>query len=206
VSDPGARLPYAEATRSLLRETIMRATHDLVSSRPWREVTMAQVASASGVSRQTVYNELGSRRELAVAYAAWSGDQMLDEVERCVAAHRDDLEQALVAAFTAFLDLGSGHPLIRALGSSTEGDEIAAVLATAQGQPVIEGATARLAGIITTTWPELPTELVPVASEALVRLAISHLLQPTSTPEAAAGALGVLLRPFLADLRAQALG
>lgn len=202
--DRNDRAPYAVAARSLLRETILRATDDLVAVHPWSEVTMAQVAQAAGVSRQTVYNEFGSRSELAVAYAAWAGDQLLDEVERCVAEHRDDLQEACVAAFTVFLDLGAGHPLVRALGASTGAESLAAVIATAEGQPIVAGATERLSSIITSTWPDLPVDLVPIASEVLVRLAVSHLIQPAGRPEDAAAHVAVVLGPFLAQLQADA--
>lgn len=202
VDDASPRPRYAELSRSLLRETILRAVDGLVRTRPWSEVTMAQVAAASGVSRQTVYNELGGRADLAVAYASWAGDQLLDEVERCVAAHRDDLQAALVAAFTVFLDQGAGHPLIRAISAGGGDDDLAILLAAPRSQPVITGATHRLGEIIATTWPDLPAELVPVASEVLVRLAVSHLLHPTSTPDAAARQLATLFGPFLAHLEA----
>jgi len=56
---------YAEASRTLLRDTVLRATDALLVDHCWREVTMAQVARASGVSRQTLYNEFGNRAELA---------------------------------------------------------------------------------------------------------------------------------------------
>jgi AcrR family transcriptional regulator len=196
--------PFAEATRSLLRETVLRAAHDLLSERDWSAVTMAEVARAAGVSRQTVYNEFGNRAELAQAYASWAGDQLLDDVERCVADHRDDLLGALVAAFTVFLDLGSGHPLIRSLADPEGSGELAAALASGRTSLVIEGATARLVDIITRTWPELPPPAVSSAAEVIVRLAVSHLLHPTGSHEAAAQQVADVLSPLLAQLQARA--
>jgi len=202
------RPAYATAARSLLRDTILRATDELLVEQPWATVTMAQIASAAGVSRQTVYNEFGNRSELAVAYAGWAGDQLLDEVERCVAEHRDDLQGACIAAFTVFLDLGSGHPLVRAIGAGPDGgaDHLAAALTTSQSQPILTGATERLARIIQSTWPELPANLVPVVSEVLVRLAVSHLLHPTAAPGDAARDVAVVLAPLLTELQATAAG
>jgi AcrR family transcriptional regulator len=196
--------PFAEATRSLLRETVLRAAHDLLSERDWSAVTMAEVAGAAGVSRQTVYNEFGTRAELAQAYASWAGDQLLDEVERCVAEHRDDLLGALVAAFTVFLDLGSGHPLIRSLADPEGSGELAAALASGRASLVIEGATARLVEIITRTWPDLPPPAVSSAAEVIVRLAVSHLLHPTGSHEAAGRQVADVLTPLLAQLQAPA--
>jgi AcrR family transcriptional regulator len=196
--------PFAEATRSLLRDTVLRAAHDLLCERDWSAVTMAEVARAAGVSRQTVYNEFGNRAELAQAYASWAGDQLLDEVERCVAEHRDDLLGALVAAFTVFHDLGSGHPLIRSLADPEGSGELAAALASGRTSLVIEGATARLVDIITRTWPDLPPPAVSSAAEVIVRLAVSHLLHPTGSHEAAARQVADVLSPLLAQLQAPA--
>lgn len=193
---------YAVASRTLLRETVLRATDSLLVDHSWREVTMAQVARASGVSRQTLYNEFGNRAELAQAYAVWAGDQLLDEVERCVARH-DSLVDALIAAFTVFLDLGSDHPLMRALGDEGGTDDLAGAL---QGpdNPIVLGASARLERIISESWPALPADAVTAVSEVLVRLAISHLLLPTASSEDAARTTAVVLGPYIAHVKAQA--
>jgi AcrR family transcriptional regulator len=168
-------------------------------------VTITQVARVAGVSRQTVYNEFGNRADLARAYASWAGDQLLDEVERCVAEHRDDLHEALIAAFTVFLDLGHGHPLVRSLGDRSGGDDLVAALAGARADnPIVTGAVARLTDIVNTTWPALPADQVGAASDVLVRLAISHLLQPTTAPDTAARQVAAVLAPYLAQLQAQA--
>lgn len=193
---------YVETTRSLLRETILRATDGLLADRRWGAITMAEVARAAGVSRQTVYNELGNREDLALAYAGWAGDQLLDEVERCVAANRGDLSGALVAAFTVFLDLGTDHPLVRSIADSGGHDDLLAALAHPRRSPIIYDASTRLVGIIRSTWAHLPPDPVVAVAELLVRLAVSHLLLPTSTPEAAARQVAEVLDPFLRDIEA----
>jgi AcrR family transcriptional regulator len=198
--------PFAEASRELLRDTVLRATHDLLAARDWSAVTVGQVASAAGVSRQTVYNEFGNRADLALAYASWAGDQLLDEVERCVADHADDLVEALVAAFAVFLDLGHGHPLIRAIASPAGADDLLTTLSGPRHSPIVERATARLAGIILRTWPGLPAEPVGATSELLVRVAISHLLLPTGSPEGAARHVSVVVGPLLRELAAELPG
>jgi AcrR family transcriptional regulator len=49
-----ARTPYPQAARQLLRETLLAAGRDEVQQRPWSEITMAEIAAAAGVSRQTL--------------------------------------------------------------------------------------------------------------------------------------------------------
>lgn len=192
---------FSAASRSLLRDSVLLATGELLSSGPWRSVTVAQVAKAAGVSRQTVYNEFGNREELARAYVAWAGDQMLDEVERCVADHADDLVSALTAAFRVFLEVGTDHPVMRSLGDRTGSDDLVSVLSGDSGAPIVVGATERLTAIVERTWPELPVEAVEVACEVLVRLAISHLLLPTGDPASAARQVSLLAEPFISAVR-----
>jgi AcrR family transcriptional regulator len=53
--------PYAVAARELLRDTLFDAARRELEHRGWNDVTMAEIASAAGVSRQTLYKEFGSR-------------------------------------------------------------------------------------------------------------------------------------------------
>ena len=194
--------PFAEVSRSLLRETILEAADRLVAASNWSAVTMAQVASGAGVSRQTVYNEFGNRAELARAYALWSAQGLLDEVERSVALHRDDLLDALVSTFSTLLAVGHEHPLIRALADDDGAGELTSALVSGSRSLLVVVASGRLVDIITGTWPELPAPSVVAVSEVLVRLAVSHLLLPSSPPEEAAAQVAEVLRPLLETLRA----
>ena len=60
---------YAQASRSLLRNSLLDGLRGLLLERDWSAVRMSDVAAAAGVSRQTVYNEFGTRYGLAQAYA-----------------------------------------------------------------------------------------------------------------------------------------
>ena len=191
---------FASASRALLRDTILRATDELVAERGWPAVTMAQVATRAGVSRQTVYNEMGARDALAQAYALWAADQLLDEVERCLAEHRDDLHEALVVALELFLDQAAEHPLIRALAASTGSEDVLAVLVRPAGGTIVAAAASRLGAIVSSTWPALVPDDVALLAEVLVRLAISHVVLPTGPPAAAAAAAGQALAPLLAQI------
>jgi AcrR family transcriptional regulator len=196
VSDPG-RTSHREATRALLREAVFRAATDLVARAPWGEVSMAAVAASAGVSRQTLYNEFGSRDELAQAYALWTAEEFLDEIERSVADHHHDLRLALEAAFELFLGMAGEHPLVRALEATSGADGVLALVAGPSGVPVVTTATDRLAGIIGATWPAIPADDVALVAEALVRLAISHLTVATHPGPEAAASVGRLLAPYL---------
>jgi AcrR family transcriptional regulator len=102
------------------REILLDAAREELRGRPWREVTMAAVASAAGLSRQTVYNAFGSRERLAQALVLREADRFLDAVEGAVAAHAGDPEEALAAAFDLFLAAARDDPLVHAV---VRGDE-----------------------------------------------------------------------------------
>jgi len=53
----------------LLRDSILDGMRDLLLTRDWSAITLADVARAAGISRQTIYNEFGSRQGLALGYA-----------------------------------------------------------------------------------------------------------------------------------------
>jgi AcrR family transcriptional regulator len=190
------RAPYAVAARQLLRETLFAAARDEIQSRPWAEITMAEVAAAAGVSRQTLYKEFGSRDEFAQAFVIHEGERFLDSVEAAVREHLDDPRAAIGAALSAFLRNAGEDPIVRVL-LSDDGTGGLLPFVTTQGMPVVHWATARLAAVIQEGWPQAPVEATELLSESLVRLAISHVTAPAGTPEETAAATGELLGPFI---------
>ncbi len=67
---PVKRIPYAEASRALLRDSVLDAMRDLLLTRDWSAITLSDVARAAGISRQTIYNEFGSAAPAAGAWPA----------------------------------------------------------------------------------------------------------------------------------------
>ncbi|WP_181768899.1 TetR/AcrR family transcriptional regulator, partial [Streptomyces albidus (ex Kaewkla and Franco 2022)] len=49
------------------RETLLEAAHEAAGNQPWTGVRMVDVAAAAGVSRQTLYNEFGTKEGLGAA-------------------------------------------------------------------------------------------------------------------------------------------
>src|SRR6202012_4925171 len=74
------RMPYAEASRALLRDSVLDAMRELLLTRDWSAITLSDVARAAGISRQTIYNEFGSRQGLAHGYALRLADRLGDAV------------------------------------------------------------------------------------------------------------------------------
>jgi len=195
------RPSYAEATRALLRERLLDAADELLATRDWAAVTMADIARGAGVSRQTLYNEFGSRQEFAQAYVLREADRFLSAAEHAIADHPDAPETALAAAFTGFLSAAADNPLVRAIVSGDPSSGLLA-LVTTRGALVLGSATERLAAFFVATWPQLRDKEARIAAEGTVRLAISHALLPTAPAHLTGASVAAILGPHLEHLMA----
>ncbi len=186
--------PYAVAARELLRDTLFDAARHELARRRWNEVTMAGIAAAAGVSRQTLYKEFGSRDDFARALVLREAGRFVQAVEGALDAHLDDPRAALAAAFELFLAVAAEDPLIRAaIGGADE----MLLLVTTQGQPLVQRSAERLHAAITARWPQVAAHDVALLSECLVRLAISYATLPAGTAGETAVSIAELLGPYI---------
>ncbi len=198
-----ARPSYAQATRSLLRERLLDAADELLRERAWASISMADIARGAGVSRQTLYNELGSREDFAQAYILRESDRFLATVEEAVRVHLDDPHAALCAAFEVFLNAAAENQLIQTVLAGDGSDGLLALFTT-HGAPVLALGTERLAAILTCGWPQVDVAELRLLADALVRLAISHAALSAGPPEHAAATVSKILGPYVDSLLAQA--
>lgn len=190
------RVPYPAAARTLLRDTIITAVDDLVRTRGWAATTMSDVARAAGVSRQTLYNEFGSRPALVEAYVTREIETLIGAVGEAVRAHADDAHQALRSAFELFLKLASDEPVVQIIVADAEDGELIRLL-TGLGQNL---AGERVAALIPQIWTQVTPEDARLLAGSLVRLAISHALVPTEDPGVVATGVGRMLAPFVDEI------
>lgn len=181
-----------------IRDTIVDAVDTLVRERGWSATTMADVARTAGVSRQTVYNEFGTRQELVQAYVLREIEALVLAVETHVRAHPHDAREALSGAFGLFLQLASDEPLVRVIVADAEGGELIRLL-TATGLAV---AGERVGALIEDVWPQVGRDDARLIAASLARLAISHALVPTESGEESAAAVTRLVGPFLDEVLA----
>ena len=187
---------YRGAVRQLLHDRLLDAGRDQLSDRPWAQVTMAEIAAAAGVSRQTLYNEFGTRDEFGQALVMREGSRFLDGVEEAIARHADDPLAALTSALEQFLTAAE-HDLFVRLLLGDDGTGGTLPLVTTQSGPVLDWASARLITAIRAHWAGVPTgDLEPLA-DMLVRLAISHVAAPREPPRRTAAAITRLLAPSI---------
>ena len=72
---------------------------------------MAEIATAAGVSRQTLYNEFGTRDEFGQALVIRESSRLLDAVEQTIAAHAEDPLAALTAGLETVPDDRDHRPV-----------------------------------------------------------------------------------------------
>ena len=188
-------VPYAVAARDLLRNSLLDAARELLETRGWDDVKMADIAGAAGVSRQTLYNEFGSRDAIGQAFVIREGERFLIAVEQAIRERLDDPGAALTAAFDVFLTAAADDPLVRTIVFGEGGGMLA--LVTTQGKPVVEFAAERLEGIIVEGWPQVSRRDAGLLAEALVRLAISYAALPSGPTTMTAESVTRLLGPYL---------
>jgi AcrR family transcriptional regulator len=172
------------------RRPIIAAAIELTARSGWPSVTMARLAELAGVSRQTVYNEIGSKAALAEAMVAHELDRFLTVVDAAFDRHPDDLVEAMYDAVRAVLELADGNTLLRAIASATHGTapELLPLLTTDAGA-LLARAKAVLAVRVAAYRPPLTGDQVTVVIDLVVRAVLSHVMQPSDTPARTADAL-----------------
>lgn len=197
------RVPYSVAARELLRTTLLDAACHELQSRRWADITMADIALAAGVSRQTLYKEFGSRDEFAQVLVMREAARFLDAVERAVHAHLDDPSEALAAAFDVFLTAAAENPIVRTIVGGEGAEELLALFTT-QGKPLVESAVERITAVMLAGWPQVKAADAELLSECLVRLAISYAALPKGPASMTAASVSRLLGPYIERAVAQA--
>jgi AcrR family transcriptional regulator len=178
-------------------DRLLNATGKILAEVGWSQVTMAAVASAADVSRQTLYKRFGSRGELAEAYVLRESGRLVAVVDGAIAKRADDPRAAITAAFDVFLSAAAEHPLVRAIVGEGEGADELLELFTIRGRSVLDAATDHLAARLRTTWPALSDDAAGVAAEIAVRLAISVAALPDGPAHLNGARLADAMVPFL---------
>jgi len=166
-----------------MRERVIGAAITLTIEDGWAQVTMARLADAVGVSRQTVYNEIGSKPRLAEAMILHELERFLGLVTLAFDAHPTDLVAAIRDAARSVLEASQGNPLLRAIVSATHGadTELLPLLTTHAGALL---STAKLV-LVERVAPydvELSPTQLDAAIDAVVRVVLSHVMQPSASP------------------------
>lgn len=175
---------FTERTKATLRETLLDAAADLLPDRGHQGLRMADVAAKAGVSRQTVYNEIGSKRQLAEAMIMHELEVFLQAVDAAFEDNPDDLVEALREAATRVLEMARTNPLLHAVLSASHGAESSLLpLLTTQAEPLIDAAHGLVRRHLGSYDHGLDEELIDPLVDMVIRVLLSHVTTPNGSPQ-----------------------
>ncbi|GHJ13389.1 putative transcriptional regulator, TetR family protein [Micromonospora sp. AKA38] len=159
----------------------------------WDGVRMGAVAEAAGVSRQTVYNEFGTKAGLAEALARREVDRFVGDVRAALGEHGADVRAAAYAAIRRTLAAAADNPLVKAILTSARGgsDELLPYLTT-RSELVLTESTAALLEWAGCHLPDADPAALAFAADSVVRLVVSHIVLPRAPVDETAGKLADL--------------
>jgi len=183
---------------SAVREALLDAAYDEVVSGAWARTRMADVAAAAGVSRQTLYNEFGTKDALAQALALREAARFLAGIDELLAGFEGQPQEAVERAVLWTLEQASNNPLLKAALTGARGgsDELLPFLTT-RAEPLLAAASEQMVRFLSAHWPDLVVGEVRLVAESVIRLTVSHLVLPTEPVERTARSLALLVARVL---------
>jgi AcrR family transcriptional regulator len=170
------------------RERIVEAAVAMTTESGWSAVTMAALAERVGVSRQTVYNELGSKEGLAEAVILRELARFLTVVSEAFDAHPPtDRPGALTAAIRGatygVLELARDNKLLHAVVSATHGADTELLpLLTTHAESLLGVAKQVVSERVAPYDTGLDAAHLDIAVDLVVRVVLSHVMQPSAAP------------------------
>nr|WP_182541637.1 TetR family transcriptional regulator [Nocardioides ginsengisegetis] len=166
-----------------MRERVVEAAVALTTEVGWAQVTMARIADRVGVSRQTVYNEVGTKPGLAEAMILHELDRFLGVVNLAFDDAPTDLVEAIRGATRGVLELAQDNPLLHAVVSATHGADTELLpLLTTHAESLLAAAKIVIKDRIEPYALALDDEHLEAAIDMVVRVVLSHVMQPSASP------------------------
>lgn len=175
------------------REDVFVALRELLLEQPWADVTLEAVAKRAGVSRQTLYNDFGSRKGLAEAYTFALADAYCEAADAALRSDPDP-RLAIEAAMQLFLDATSADPLVRRVQAGEAHHDLVRIV-TADSGPLVDRIAERLAGSMRAIWPAPSPEVVSAAAMVMARLGLGMVTMPPPSSDGLARGVATLLAP-----------
>ncbi|MFZ0832574.1 MAG: TetR family transcriptional regulator [Mycobacterium sp.] len=178
-----------------MRDSILDGMRDLLLTRDWSAITLSDVARAAGISRQTIYNEFGSRQGLAQGYALRLADRLVDVIDEQITRNEGDIYSAFVQGFRTFFAESAADPLVISLLNGAAKPDLLQLITTDSG-PIINHCSRRLTASFAQSWVKASHEDAGVLARAIVRLALSYVSMPPEADYDVADDLARLMTPF----------
>lgn len=178
-----------------MRDSVLDAMRAELLTKDWSAITLSDVARTAGVSRQSIYNEFGSRQGLAQGYALRLADRLVDAVGGAIEGNVGDVHAAFLTGFRAFFVDSAADPLVISLLSGAAKPDLLQIITIDSG-PIITHCSRRLADAFLESWVSADPADAGVLARAIVRLAISYVSMPPEADHDVAADLARLMTPF----------
>lgn len=183
---------------SSTREALLNAAWDAVVAGDWQRTRMADVAAVAGVSRQTLYNEFGTKEALAKALTLRETERFLDGIRDTVIATDPPTPTAAIRAAVEFTLTEAGYnPLLKAVLIDDAG---LLPLLTTRAESLVALARQRMVSVLAERWPDVPADELELTAEMVTRLTVSYLILPSDHPDASPEAIAGRLAHLAARL------
>ncbi len=190
--------PARRAPSPAVYDRLLESAATLTSEQGWSEVTMAKLADDVGVSRQTVYNSVGGKQDLAEALVLRELARFLDVVDTEL-GRGDDIVEAIRRTAERVYELAAENPLLKSTLSASHGkdsDELLPLLTT-RSEPLMAAAQTTVGRHLDRFALPLDAHQQRVAVETVVRVVLSNVMQPTAAPDQAAADLAWIAQRVL---------
>lgn len=183
-------------TKASLREALLERAGELLCTGGYAGLRMADVAAAAGVSRQTVYNEFGSKMALVQAVTLRTTAEFLEGIRTRFEA-APDLLTGIHQAVVHTIEHGRENQLVASALGTQAGEDLLPFLTT-RGEPILSAAAELAAAHYREFLPALDQRSADLLAETTTRLTLSHLVLPTHSAAEAADRVCAVLAPAIA--------
>ena len=181
---------------------ILDAAFEAIGDFGLTRITVEDVATRAGLSRQTVYRYYPSKDHLVVALVSREEERLLDGVRAAFVEHHD-LATAVGEAVRFCIAHGREHPLIDRLVGADQAAFLPYV--TTRALPAIVRARETLLQLLLERAPGADHEMLRTILDGTTRAVISYILTPSDrTPDQIADTVAAVLIAVLDGQRKEA--
>lgn len=183
------RVTASHDPRPPLRERLLDAALRLIETRGWGQMRVAHIAAEAGVSRQSAYNEFGSKAALGEALVMREFERHLIGLGECLLDRQDDIEAAVAEAVLYTFRQASRDTVLRSIltsarvGWSAEG--LVEVLRRRKIPPLVL-ALRTVTDLALQYRPDLDPEALQLTVDMVCRVTVSYIVTPQGPPEESA--------------------
>lgn len=197
---------YVGRAQELLKTMALDAATEMVRTIGWANLRMNAVAARIGVSKPTLYKHFGSKDELASAYLDREVDAMIEVATTALERYPDDPERALREGLHSIVETVSANPVVASVFTDDRAAAALLPLVTTNGQRLLDRAVAGFAPIVESVLPGLDESDTRAYADTMVRVVISHAIQPASSVDDSVDLILRIAVPVLRTYRSPAQG